>query len=104
MRLRNGIHHPLEEEANRILREALAHLPRSEKMDVLTPWKEKDRLSREVYAGEGVVDPSIRRGMYHRMWNSKYPHLNSQDGHTKPKRVSQRRDESGSEHGEWVDF
>lgn len=52
----------------------------SEKSDILTPWKEMDRRRREVYTESGVPDGALRRGMYHRAWNSEFPHLNSTEG------------------------
>lgn len=87
-----GIHKDLEAAADEILRAALADLPRGMKMDVLTPWKERDRLSREVYTSEGVPDPAIRRGIYGRAWNAGSAHLNSRDGFTQGSRM----DEGGS--------
>jgi hypothetical protein len=79
MRLHYGIHVELEEAANELLRKEVADLPRSQKMDLLTPWKERDRLSREVYNSEGIPDGSLRRGMFHRAWNPQHTHLNSRD-------------------------
>lgn len=93
-KLRSGIDQTLEDIANEIIRQDVANKRRSEKMDILTPWKEKDRKSREVYASEGVVDPSIRRGMFHRAWNPDQPHLNSRDGHTRPKRIQQKKNDA----------
>lgn len=78
-----GVHLELETVADELLRQQVANLPRSEKMDVLTPWKERDRLSREIYTTDGVPDPSVRSGMYHRAWNPKHGHLNSRDGATR---------------------
>lgn len=75
-----GMHKELEAAADELLRQSVATLPRSEKMDLLTPWKERDRLSREVYTNEGTPDPALRRGMYNRAWNPRNTHLNSQDG------------------------
>lgn len=98
-RLRNGVYLPLEEAANEILRKHLAPLPRSQKTDVLTEWKERDRKNKEVYSSEGTVDPAIRRGMYHRAWNSDKPHLNARDGYTRPRRVTMVDDESASWEG-----
>lgn len=79
--IRYGVHRTLEDEANRLIRESLAGVTsQSAKSDILTPWKEQDRLSREVYNGTGFPDPAIRQGMFHRAYNSAYPHLNSRDG------------------------
>lgn len=80
-RVRYGMNLVLEEEANAIL---FAHLrgitSREEKSDVLTPWKEKNRVGHEVYTAAGFPDPSIRRGMYGRVLNRAKPYLNSRDG------------------------
>lgn len=79
--LRTGVHAPLEEEADRILRESLAKVTRhSDKSDILTPWKETARRSREVYMPSGSPDGSLRRGNFNRRWNSDAPHLNSVEG------------------------
>jgi hypothetical protein len=59
----------------------------SEKKDILTPWKRQARLKREVYTRTGVADPSIRRGMYHRIYNPGKPELNSRDGVAPPRRM-----------------
>jgi hypothetical protein len=78
---RHGIHPELEDEANRIIRESLKGVTkRSEKSDVLTPWKEQDRRGREVYNTTGVAEPTMRQGMFHRAWNPARPELNSVDG------------------------
>lgn len=79
--MRRGVFKPLEEEADRLLKESMAHITKhSEKKDVLTPWKRQARYKREVYVGSGVADPSIRRGMYHRAYNPARPDLNSRLG------------------------
>ncbi len=81
MNPRYGVHRPLEDEADRLIRESLIGVTsQAEKKDILTPWKEKDRRDREVYTESGVPDSSTRSGMYHRAWNSGMPHLNSRDG------------------------
>lgn len=84
-----GIHKELEAAADEYLREAVAELPRSQKMDILTPWKERDRLSREVYTADGVPDAAVRSGMYNRAWNPRSSHLNSRDGHVKARRTDE---------------
>ena len=58
---------------------------RSEKSDILTPWKEQDRRSREVYSANGVVDAAVRRGMYNRAYNPARAELNSRDGVAPPR-------------------
>lgn len=79
-RVHYGVNWDLEAAADEILRQTLATVPRGMKMDVLTPWKLRDRLSREVYTSEGFPDPAIRRGIYGRAWNAGAAHLNSRDG------------------------
>lgn len=79
--VRRGVHRPLEEEANRLLRESLKGVTKhSEKSDLLTPWKEAERYRREVYVASGVPDQSTRKGMFHRSANAARPDLNSRDG------------------------
>lgn len=81
-RVHYGVHMDLEAAADELLRDALADLPRGMKMDVLTPWKLRDRLGREVYTSEGVPDPAVRKGIFGRAWNAASAHLNSRDGTT----------------------
>lgn len=82
MRLRNGTCRELEEEADRLIHESLKGVTsREAKSDILTPWKQQDRLDHEVYTGSGFADPAVRQGIFGRAWNSKYPHLNSRDGY-----------------------
>lgn len=80
-RIKYGTHLILEEAANEIL---FGHLrtitSREEKADVLTPWKEKNRISHEVYNVTGVPIPHVRNGMFHRVLNRSKPYLNSRDG------------------------
>ena len=79
MRLRHGVHAQLEEAANELIKESLKGVTSIQaKSDILTPWKEKDRLSKEVYNSNGFAD-TMRRGMYHRAYNRTSPHLNSTD-------------------------
>lgn len=88
MRLRSGPNLALEAAADELIRDSLKGVTsREAKSDILTPWKLKDRQTREILTKVGVVDPSLRRGMYHRRWNSESPHLNSRDGHTTPPRI-----------------
>lgn len=78
---RRGVHRPLEDEANRLIRESLKGVTKhSEKADILTPWKEAERYRREVYVASGTPDQATRRGMFHRAVNPAYPELNSRDG------------------------
>lgn len=79
--LHSGIHVQLEEAATELLRKSLEGVTSmSAKADILTPWKEMDRRRREVYTESGTPDGALRRGMYHRAWNSRSPHLNSVEG------------------------
>lgn len=79
--VRRGVHRPLEEEANRIIRESLKGVTKhSEKSDILTPWKEAERYRREVYVASGSPDQATRKGMFHRAANAARPELNSRDG------------------------
>lgn len=82
MRLRNGTCRELEDQADALLWESLRGVTsREAKSDVLTPWKQQDRYDHEVYTGTGTADPAVRKGQFTRIWNSKYPHLNSRDGY-----------------------
>lgn len=80
-RVRYGTSLALEEEADAIL---FAHLKlitsREAKSDILTPWKEKNRIGHEVYTAAGYPDSSIRQGMFGRVLNRAKPYLNSRDG------------------------
>jgi hypothetical protein len=83
--LHSGVHQPLDDAATELIRQSLEGVTSmSEKSDVLTPWKEMDRRRREVYTVEGAPDGAVRRGMYHRAWNSSAPHLNSVEGRARP--------------------
>lgn len=80
-RVRYGTNLVLEEEADAIIFGHLREISsREEKSDVLTPWKLKNRLSKEVYNVTGFPQPSIRNGMFHRTLNRAKPWLNSRDG------------------------
>lgn len=88
--VRNGVHRLLEDEADRILHEALSVITRrADKSDVLTPWKEADRRKREIYVKSGVPDGSLRRGIFHRGINAVHQHLNSVEAVAPPKSVGQ---------------
>lgn len=83
MRIRRGVHLPLEEEADRLIKESLVDTTRhADKADILTPWKLRDRLSREVYVASGTPEAHLRQGRFGRVYNPRQPHLNSQDGTT----------------------
>jgi hypothetical protein len=82
MRLRHGTCRELEAQADEMIRESLKGVTsREAKSDILTPWKQQDRWDHEVYPAAGIADPAVRCGQFSRTWNSKYPHLNSRDGH-----------------------
>jgi hypothetical protein len=84
-----GIHPALEAAANDLIFGSLKGVTsQAAKSDILTPWKEHDRRSREVMSASGTVDPSIRRGLFHRAANTSSPHLNSRDGHYPAARIS----------------
>ncbi len=81
MRLRHGTCRELEDQADELIRQSLAGVTsRAAKSDILTPWKQQDRLDHEVYPASGFADPAVRNGVFGRAWNPKYPHLNSRDG------------------------
>lgn len=84
----HGIHAALEAAANEIIFGSLKGVTsQAAKSDILTPWKEHDRRSREVFSSTGSVDPQLRRGMYHRAANPSAPHLNSRDGRSRAVRI-----------------
>ena len=81
MPLRRGTHKPLEEAADRMLKESLAGVTRhSDKADILTPWKMQERQRREVMVPSGTPDASLRQGIFTRALNPTHPHLNSRQG------------------------
>ena len=68
--LYNGINSELEEQANAILREGRKGITAlSEKKDYLTEEQLSLRQAREVLNSNGVPDPSIRQGLYRRVYN-----------------------------------
>jgi hypothetical protein len=81
MRVRYGTHGPLEQAADELLRSSLLGVKsRAEKSDILTPWKEANRRSVEVYVASGFPDPSLRQGLFRREANKTKPYMNSCDG------------------------
>lgn len=81
MRLRFGVHGPLEQAADELIRQSLIDVKsREQKSDILTPWKESHRRSVEVYSTSGVPDESFRQGIFNRARNRTKPYLNSCDG------------------------
>lgn len=88
LRLRNGVCHVLEDEADRLIAESLKGVTsRDAKSDILTPWKLEDRQNREILTSTGYADPAVRQGMFRRAWNPKHSHLNSRDGHYPVRRM-----------------
>lgn len=86
-RMRYGVNRQLEEQADAILRQSLRGVTaHAEKKDILTPWKQQDRVSREVYVASGIPDPAIRRGIFGRAYNPVQRHLNSREGVAPPLR------------------
>lgn len=86
MILRTGVHREMEEAANELLRQHLSGITKhSDKSDILTPWKEQARRSREVYSSNGAPDGSLRKGIFGRALNPVQSHLNSVEAMTPPK-------------------
>lgn len=84
-KVHRGIHEPLEEAANAILRESLRGVTSmSAKRDILTPWKEQDRRAHEVYNANGFPEPTFQ-GQYSRVLNRDYPHLNASESFPRPR-------------------
>ncbi len=87
MTLRTGVHKELEDVADALIFAVTsATTKHSDKSDVLTPWKEQSRRSREVYVSTGTPDGAVRRGTFSRAWNPTMAHLNSVEG-TKPSKM-----------------
>jgi DNA primase len=77
MKLRSGVCYQLEEAADELIRKSLSQVTsRGEKSDILTPWKEANRRSLEVYVSEGMPDSRIRQGIFKREINAGKPYLN----------------------------
>lgn len=80
-RARVGIDAELEAKADALIFAATkTQTKQSDKADVLTPWKERDRLSHEVYPASGIADPSAKQGTFTRVYNPVHVHLNSREG------------------------
>lgn len=97
-RVKSGINELLEAEADALIFGSLKDVTsREAKSDILTPWKEKNRKSREILSRTGhPIDGSLRRGMFHRSYNPVQTHLNSYDGPTRPIKMDARwEDENG---------
>jgi hypothetical protein len=79
--LRTGVHQPLEDEADAMLKLDLAKTSSvRDRGDILTPSKEALRRRREVLVASGTPDPSVRQGIYGRALNRVQTHLNSREG------------------------
>jgi hypothetical protein len=98
MPVRRGVHLPLEEAADDLLRADLKNCRSHAEHDVLTPWKLHDRLKREVYTTEGTPDGSIRKGNYYRAHNPARPELSSREGHAPPRSRTGYSSSSGGYH------
>lgn len=100
-RVKSGIHEQLEAEADALIFGSLKDITsREDKSDILTPWKEKNRRSKEILSRTGhPIDGALRRGMYHRAYNSRQTHLNSYDGTgSRPIKMDARwEDENGEQ-------
>lgn len=100
MRLRHGTCKELEGAADELIRQSLEGVTsRSAKSDILTPWKQQDRWDHEVYPAAGTADPAVRKGIFGRAWNSRYPHLNSRDGFYPVRRAQDGLDTYTGEEG-----
>jgi len=87
------VHKQLEAEADELIFGSLEGVTsREAKSDILTPWKDKHRKVHEVLVRSGSPDPSVRRGIFVRAYNSAQPHLNSYDGPTRPIRMNEQFD------------
>lgn len=104
-RVKSGINELLEAEADALIFGSLKDVTsRAEKSDILTPWKEKNRKSREILSRTGhPIDGSLRRGMFHRAYNPNQPHLNSYDGPSRPIKMDSRwEDENGENYNNFT--
>lgn len=97
--LRNGVHQPLEDAADELLRTDLRRHTRHVDNNILTPWKAANRRKREIYVVSGTPDGSIRRGCFHRTVNPARPELNSREGHAPPRRAGT----VGDSEADWAD-
>lgn len=89
MPIRRGVHRPLEDAADALIKQSLKGVTRhSEKSDILTPWKEQERKRREVLVPSGSPDASVRSGIFHRVINTARPELNSRDGIVRGRRIN----------------
>lgn len=99
-RMKYGVSKPLEEEADRLIKQSLVGVfSHKAKSDILTPWKQQDRLRREVYTSSGTPDASVRKGMFHRVANKSRPDMNSRDGLARSNRISSSLTTHVVEHG-----
>lgn len=84
-RVRHGVDHDLEAEADAILRQSFLDNPDpEEKAKILTPYMLANRLKREVFVPGGTPDGAVRRGSFHRSINRLHSHLNAAEGVARP--------------------
>lgn len=103
-RVKSGIHEQLEALADELIFGSLKDVTsREEKSDILTPWKEKNRKSKEILSRTGhPIDAALRKGMYHRAYNPVQTHLNSYDGPTRPIKLNTRWEDENSDQTTYV--
>ncbi|GAA1978994.1 DUF7236 family protein [Kitasatospora viridis] len=87
-RIRRGVDPDLEAAADALLYPVLKAITKPSERDVLTHYMEASRHRREVYNINGIPDPAVRSGLFHRAYNPTSPHLNSRDGTLRGSRFS----------------
>jgi len=81
MIVKTGVDDELEQAADALLWDSLKGVTKfSEKADILTPWKAKDRKNHEVLTPSGLAQTHHRQGTYGRRDNRGDPSLNSREG------------------------
>ncbi len=79
MRVKVGVDETLEAEADSLLKTSLSGVTKqSDKRDLLTPWKAKNRADHEVLVG--LADPTRFQGTFTRRYNPVHTSLNSREG------------------------
>jgi hypothetical protein len=98
--MRFGRYAELEDIADKLIKDSLKGVTSHEaKSDILTPWKQAERLRREVYTQQGFPDASVRKGMFNRVANKGNPSLNSRDGLARSNRMTSSLSTFVQEHG-----
>lgn len=94
-RIRYGVDHDLEAQADALLRQSFLDNPDPDaKALILTPYMLQNRLKREVFVSGGTPDGAVRKGSFHRSLNRRYPHLNAAEGASRPQhRIPLKADE-----------